>query len=62
MKVPTFLVILDIRSHGSSYGTTRDEVEAPSADEAIAKAIRAWRKLRPDRTFHPLYSEPVAVK
>lgn len=60
--MPTYLVILEVRFHGSSAGTTRDEIEAASEDEAIAKAIRQWKKLRPGRTFAPLYSEPVPVR
>jgi hypothetical protein len=31
--MPTYLVILDVIYHGSSYGTTRDEIEADSEQE-----------------------------
>lgn len=57
-----YLVILEVRFHGSAAGSTRDEIEADSEAEAIEQAIKAWREVRPDRTFSPLYSEPVAAK
>jgi hypothetical protein len=49
-----YMVILDVRAHGSAYATTEDIIEADSAEQAERQAIDAWRALRPDRTFHPL--------
>ena len=57
--MPTYVVVLEIRFHGSSAGTTRDEIEADSEQKATEKAIRQWRKIRPDRTFAALYAEAV---
>ena len=56
--VRTWTVILEIRCHGSACGSTTDDIEADSEQEAVEKAIAAWRKLRPDRTFAPLLSAP----
>ena len=49
-----YTVILDVRAHGSSYTTTEDIIEATTPQAAEQQAIRAWRAVRPDRTFHPL--------
>jgi hypothetical protein len=54
VRVPTFTVILAIRWRGATVGSTRDEIEAETADEAIEKAIAAWKAVRPDCSFHPL--------
>lgn len=59
--MPVYLVIWDVIYHGSSYGTTRDEIYADSEQEAVEEAIRQWREVRLDRTFYPLYSEPLAA-
>jgi len=56
--VRTFTVCLEIRNRGSACGSTEDVIEAASEAEAIEKAIAAWRRLRPDRTFAPLISAP----
>ena len=50
----TFTVILAIRWRGATVGSTRDEVVADTAEEAIEKAVEARAVVRPDCTFHPL--------
>jgi hypothetical protein len=57
----TYVVILDIRygDEADAYGTTRDEIDATSAEEAIDIAISQWKKVRPDRNYHALYTAPV---
>jgi hypothetical protein len=54
VNVPTYTVVLAIRWRGATVGSTRDEIEAETADEAIKKAVVAWRAVRPDCSFHPL--------
>lgn len=54
MKVPTFTVVLEVVSRGSSAGTTCDEVEADDAAEAERVAIERWKAARPDRSLRPL--------
>jgi hypothetical protein len=49
-----FVVVLEVRRHGSPCGTTEDDIEATSVDEAERGAIAAWTAARPDRTFAPL--------
>lgn len=53
-----YTVILDVRLNGDSFGTTEDQFEADSAEQAEQRAIEAWRAVRPDRTFHPLLTLP----
>jgi hypothetical protein len=54
--VTVFTVILAVVVEGSTAGTTEDEFEASSAEEAEALAIAAWRGVRPDRDYQPLFT------
>ena len=50
----SYTVILEVRLHGSACGSTEDVIEAETADEAIEKAFRQWRRAQPAMTFAPL--------
>jgi hypothetical protein len=52
--VTAFTVILAVRWKGATVGSTEDVIEAATADEAIEKAVEAWRALKPCCTFHPM--------
>jgi hypothetical protein len=52
--VTTYLVMLAVVVEGSTAGTTSDEFEATTAEDAEALAIAAWRDVRPDRDYQPL--------
>jgi hypothetical protein len=50
----TFTVILEGALNGSAVMSTRDDVDATTADDAEALAVAAWRELRPELRFVPL--------
>jgi len=52
--MPRFVVMLAVSLHGETVGSTRDEFDAPTADEAERLAIDAWTTARPECTFRPL--------
>jgi hypothetical protein len=52
--VTAYRVILAIRWRGATVGSTDDEVEASTPEEAEAKVIEAWRAVQPDCTFRAL--------
>lgn len=54
MTVPTFTVILEVVLRGATIGSTEDVIEAADAADAEAKAIEAWRGVRPGCSFRPL--------
>jgi hypothetical protein len=49
-----FVVTLAAYLRGSSIASTEDVIEADSADEAVAHAIREWQRVEPELTFQPL--------
>jgi hypothetical protein len=49
-----FVVVLEVRRHGSPCGTTEDTFEAADAAEAERLAIEAWTAPRQGFTFAPL--------
>jgi hypothetical protein len=52
--MPLFVVRLAVVLHGATVGSTEDVIEARDAADAEAKAIKAWRALRPGCSFRPL--------
>jgi len=50
----SYRVILDVVFGGASVGSTDDTFIATSAAEAEAKAIAAWKQVRPSCSFRPL--------
>jgi hypothetical protein len=54
VTVPTFTVVLEVVWKRAVVGSTEDVIEARDAADAEAKAIKAWRALRPGRSFRPL--------
>ena len=51
-----FTVLLEVVSHGAVVGSTRDDVDAETADQAEEFAIARWRAARPDCSFRPLFT------
>ena len=49
-----FTVMLAVVSHGATVGSTEDEFEATSAQEAERVAIAAWKAAEPRYTYRPL--------
>ena len=49
-----FTVMLAVVFEGATVGSTEDEFEADTAQEAEALAVAAWRAVRPDRDYRPL--------
>jgi hypothetical protein len=49
--VTRFVVVLEVRRHGSACGTTEDTFEAADAAEAEAQAVAAWSSVRPECAF-----------
>ena len=52
--MPRFLVVLEVVWRGAVVGSTEDVVEGEDAADAEAKAIAAWRAVRPGCSFRPL--------
>jgi hypothetical protein len=52
--VTRYFVVLEVRRHGSSCGTTEDTFEAADAAEAEQLAIGTWTAARQGFTFAPL--------
>lgn len=49
-----FTVMLAVVLHGATVGSTEDDFEASSPQEAEMLALAAWRDVRPDRDYQPL--------
>jgi hypothetical protein len=52
--VTRYVVVLEVRRHGSSFGTTEDVIEAADAAEAEAQAVAAWKNARHECSYAPL--------
>jgi hypothetical protein len=50
----TFTVVLAVLRHGATIGSTCDDFDADSAEEAERLAIAAWKAAEPALTFRPL--------
>ena len=55
--MPRFLVILDCVLRGSSYGTTKQVIDAATMNDAEVQAVAAAKQARPGWTFYPLWTQ-----
>jgi phosphoribosylaminoimidazole-succinocarboxamide synthase len=52
--VTRFTVLLEVVWRGAVVGSTCDDVEAETADEAEELAVERWKAARPGYSFAPL--------
>jgi hypothetical protein len=50
----TYLVMLAVVLHGATVGSTSDEIDASTPEEAEALAISAWTAQEPRYAYRPL--------